>query len=303
MNYFIAVRDRIRQIIAAYEVIFLRIWNMVIGLVGVTCINHALGYQKTLTQWWAVLIVVVLCGFLPVKGVSLLIMLVALVHLLSLASDVAIVGGILIVVGYLLCAYFHSNDNYNMMSVPVCYAIRSPYSVAVAAGLMKSINEVTSVICGCFTAYYLHVVKLNASAILDETSDVSAISLLKDQMLRSKGFYFFLIAMVALFIVVYAVRQMEIHMSWLIAVLAGCAVEFFIMLAGCLMTGAKSEIPSLLLGNVIAIALGVLLNYLVLDLDYSRIEKVQFEDDDYYYYVTAVPKIRIAAEDKAFKKI
>ena len=48
---------------------------------------------------------------------------------------------------------------------------------------------------------------------------------------------------------------------------------------------------------------GVILNYFVLDLDYSRIEKVQFEDDDYYYYVTAVPKIRIVEEDKEIKKI
>ena len=60
------------------------------------------------------------------------------------------------------------------------------------------------------------------------------------------------------------------------------------MLAGYLVTSQKGQIPSLILGNIFVIAVGFILNYFILDLDYSRIEKVQFEDDDYYYYVTAV---------------
>ena len=38
-------------------------------------------------------------------------------------------------------------------------------------------------------------------------------------------------------------------------------------------------------------------------LDYTSVENVQFEDDDYYYYVKAVPKISVAAPDKKVKKI
>ena len=98
-------------------------------------------------------------------------------------------------------------------------------------------------------------------------------------------------------------RQSSINMSWMIANAAGVTVEFIIMLAGYLLTSQKGEIPGLILGNVIVFAVGFILNYFVLDLDYSRIEKVQFEDDDYYYYVTAVPKIRLAEEDKEVKKI
>ena len=32
-------------------------------------------------------------------------------------------------------------------------------------------------------------------------------------------------------------------------------------------------------------------------MDYTRTEKVQFEDDDYYYYVKAVPKIKVTVSD------
>jgi hypothetical protein len=38
-------------------------------------------------------------------------------------------------------------------------------------------------------------------------------------------------------------------------------------------------------------------------LDYSRIEKLQFEDDDYNYYVTAIPKIQLTEKTLEVKRI
>ena len=34
-----------------------------------------------------------------------------------------------------------------------------------------------------------------------------------------------------------------------------------------------------------------------LQLNFRRTEYVQYEDDEYYYYVKAVPKINVAGED------
>ena len=40
-----------------------------------------------------------------------------------------------------------------------------------------------------------------------------------------------------------------------------------------------------------------------MNLDYARTENVQFEDDEYYYYVKAVPKKMIAKEEKVVKHL
>ena len=37
--------------------------------------------------------------------------------------------------------------------------------------------------------------------------------------------------------------------------------------------------------------------------DFRRTEYVQYEDDEYYYYVKAVPKINVAGEDVKVKQI
>ena len=40
-----------------------------------------------------------------------------------------------------------------------------------------------------------------------------------------------------------------------------------------------------------------------MNFSYSRTEYVQFEDDEYYYYVKAVPKNSVKREKKKVKKI
>ncbi len=303
MNSFIIFRDNIRKAVLAKESLFIKIWTGIIALVGLLCISANFGYQKTLSQTWVSFVLALVCAFLPVRGMAAVLTIVLLVDLSSLSLQVAMVALGLVVAGYLACAYFRSKNTYNMTTVPVLYCFHAPYAMALGTGLMCSLSEITSLICGTVTAYFLHVIKLNATAILDESSKVNIFTLLREQLLMSRMFYFFLVAMVAMFLVVYFLRLSAIKMSWLVATVAGVGVEFIIMLTGFLLNNAKSEIPGLIIGNVICFAVGFILNYFILDLDYSRIEKVQFEDDDYYYYVTAVPKIRLVSEEKEVKTI
>ncbi len=55
--------------------------------------------------------------------------------------------------------------------------------------------------------------------------------------------------------------------------------------------------------TVISILLLLILQFFAFNLDYSRIEKVQFEDDEYYYYVKAVPKVTVSTPAPKVKKI
>ena len=45
------------------------------------------------------------------------------------------------------------------------------------------------------------------------------------------------------------------------------------------------------------------IKFFVFNVDYTRTERVQFEDDEYYYYVKAVPKNTVSIADKQIKKI
>ena len=56
-------------------------------------------------------------------------------------------------------------------------------------------------------------------------------------------------------------------------------------------------------GCAASVLILLVLQFFFFNLDYSRTERVQFEDDEYYYYVKAVPKRYVRAREKTVKKI
>ena len=69
------------------------------------------------------------------------------------------------------------------------------------------------------------------------------------------------------------------------------------------MTGNTKEILWIVLGTAAAVVVGLLMEFFLFHLDYTRTERVQFEDDEYYYYVKAVPKVFVPSKNKRVKQI
>ena len=57
------------------------------------------------------------------------------------------------------------------------------------------------------------------------------------------------------------------------------------------------------LGVVLSLIVEFLVEFFCFMVDYTRIENVQFEDDDYYYYVKAVPKVTVSDSLRIVKTI
>ena len=55
-------------------------------------------------------------------------------------------------------------------------------------------------------------------------------------------------------------------------------------------------------GSVIGGLIAAFIQFTGCTLDYGRREYLQFEDDDYYYYVKAVPKIHITDAERTVKR-
>ena len=80
-------------------------------------------------------------------------------------------------------------------------------------------------------------------------------------------------------------------------------IEFVIVLIGSLMLKTDTSLVELIIGSVVSIIISFIIHFFVFSVDYSRTEHTQFEDDEYYYYVKAVPKITVSTPNKKVKKI
>ena len=99
-----------------------------------------------------------------------------------------------------------------------------------------------------------------------------------------------IISMAACLILVYAVRSLSVRYAPQLAALLGGAVYVVVIIFGQALTGAAISLPAELTGAAGSVAAALLILPVLYPLRWRKSEYLRFEDDDYYYYVKAVPK-------------
>ena len=98
-------------------------------------------------------------------------------------------------------------------------------------------------------------------------------------------------------------KKLSINYSWGIAIGAGLILQILVVFIGDFRFGVPVSVPELVVGMIGAVIASLIYQLFVFSVDYSRTEYTQFEDDDYYYYVKAVPKIAISRTDVKVQEI
>ena len=79
--------------------------------------------------------------------------------------------------------------------------------------------------------------------------------------------------------------------------------QLLVLLVGDVRENTNLSIGAVFLGVIFSALIAEIIVFFLFNLDYARTEDVQFEDDDYYYYVKAVPKMNIQTPSKTVKRI
>ena len=252
-----------------------------------------------------VLIVSLMCSFLPTGFMVFFAMVFVLLHMYALSMETAAVGLVVFLLLYLLFLRFTAKEALVVVLTPILCMIKLPCVMPVAMGLIGTPASCVSVGCGVVVYYLIQTVITNAPTInsMGAEEATAKLRLLIDGMLGNKAMLVTIAAFAITVMVVYLIRRMSVDHSWTIAMIAGVMIEVLILLVGDLMYDTNLSILSVLLGAVVTVIVCKIIEFFRFCLDYSRAEKVQFEDDEYYYYVKAVPKMTVAAPTNTVKKI
>ena len=101
----------------------------------------------------------------------------------------------------------------------------------------------------------------------------------------------------------YTVRRLSVDHAWKIAAASGAVVNIVVIVIGDIVFDIHTSYNMLIIGNIAAVVIGFIMEFFLFSVDYSRTERLQFEDDEYYYYVKAVPKIYVTTKEKKVKRI
>ena len=305
MTTLLVLKQILMILYGKYEVYITPLLKFVLAFVSLSFINSHMGYMDSIDKMTVVLIVALMCSFMPMNFIVVVSALFVLLHLYSFSLECAVVVGAGFLLMFLLYLRFSPKDTVVVVLMPVCFLLKIPYVIPIAMGLIGTPASAVSVSCGVIAYYMIHYVTQNASVIasMADEETASKFRFIIDGILKNREMVVTIAAFAMTVIIVYLIRRLSIDYAWTIAMVAGVVVDIMVLLLGDLMFGTNVELLGVILGNIAALLLVLVLQFFVFNVDYSRTEKVQFEDDEYYYYVKAVPKVVVSRPEKKVKQI
>lgn len=269
-------------------------------------INLNIGYNDKVSSIPVTLVLSLIGCLLPVGATTFMACVVVILNLLSLSAEVAMIGAVIFILVLVLYYRFSSKSGAMALVTPVLLKFNIPYVVPVATGLVRKPYSIIPAICGTIVYFFLHGVKLSATALSSdkviEGEETVKYTVSVNQLVANREMYLFIALFILTTVVVYFIRKSNADHAWTIATVAGILIQLIGFFVGFLMFDSVDKIVGLILGNVVALAIGFVIQFFCMNLDYARTERVQFEDDDYYYYVKAVPKKMVASKEVSVKR-
>ena len=305
MTTLLVAKQYIKNFISKYEVYLKPLMKLIVALTAMMMINGQIGYMRRLDDISIVLIVALMCSFMPMNFIIFVAALFTVLHLYALSLECAVIVLVLFLVMFLLYFRFSPKDTLVVLLTPMCFILKIPYAMPLAMGLLGTPASAVSVGCGITVSYLVSCIADNAASFTgtDMEDMVARFRLIIDGFLNNRDMFLTIVAFAFTIIVVYIIRKMSVNYAWTIAILAGALTDVMVLLVGDLMFDTNVSIGGVIIGSIFSVLIAMIVQFFAFNVDYSRTEKVQFEDDEYYYYVKAIPKITVATPSKTVKKI
>ena len=293
-------RGAARRFFQKFHMIIEPVFRFVISFLAFHTINETLSYNATLGNPVIELGLAAVCTFLPPAILILAGALLATAQVYSASPILAALVLVIFAVLYCFMVRFSGKYGYAIVAIPVLYVFNMPYLIPLLLGMIATPIAVFPATCGVIVYYVFKVIQ-EAAVRQDITSLDATLALyidVVDSLFTHKEMFVTIAIFAVVIIVMYLVRKLRFEFVFEITIVLGAVLTIL----GFLLADLKLEIGvntgAMIFGTLGSMLLVFVAQFFRMVLDYTSVEYVQFEDDDYYYYVKAVPKIDMAMPQK-----
>lgn len=303
MNSLLKIREWYVQMYSRYGVVIETAVKFLGAFLSVTMINSSIGTMSILKNPAVIAAVSVLCAALPKSLMVLLLAVFIVAHIYAISLETAAFVLAVLLVMFMLYFRFSAGDSFVLILLPVLFLLKVPFIIPIALGLLATPFSMVSAAFGTVVYFIIDYISTNKADMMAAGADgLNIMSSMAKKVFTNQSMYLIIIAFSVVITAVYVIRKLSAPYSWQIAVSAGTVVNLVILIIGTMKFGVNDvfSMTVIIVGNIVSLLLGVLICFMVHNVDYTRTEHTQFEDDDYFYYVKAVPKLK--SEEKRRKK-
>ncbi len=300
MTHLLVMRERLIRFYQDHARIVNALFRFLISFVTFFSINQLVGYNPVLNSWYVVVAFSVVNTVLPMSVLIFLAAAYTVFHVYYVSVSLALVILLVFLIAYLVYLRFLPEHGYVILAVPVLYGLHLQYLVPILLGLIGAPVAVIPMSCGVVCYYAL---KCITTVIGTATEESMVLFNQAFQMIFTNQEMYLAIAVFAIVMVtVNMICSQEFHYVYETAITAGVIVNILLILLLSFPFNVEVHVLYLLASSVFSGLLAWLIQFFQVVLNYSAVEYLQFEDDEYYYYVKAVPKMNIAVGEKRVKR-
>lgn len=304
MMTLLVLRTRLQSLYQKHEIYLKPVFKFIIGIIVFQTINAGIGYDGHLKKLPIVLALSLLSAFTPSAVLVLLAALVSFLHIYSVSVILSAIILILFIIMYALFLRFTPRLGLVVLAVPILFYMKIPYAVPLLLGVFSTPAAIIPTCLGVMVYYLFHIIQgaaaIQVNVSLEDT--VTVYSYVVNGLKNNSQLMTAMVVFSLTILVTWLVWRMKFDYSHETAIAAGCFANIFGFLISSLKFDTTEQIGVMIIGTIISGLLVVVIQFFHLTLDYSAVEHVQFEDDDYYYYVKAIPKINVTTPQVNVKR-
>ena len=306
MIQLLLIRDSIKSVFKKYNAAIIPVLRFIAAFVTFALINGDLGYNEKLTGISVLVLLSAISAFFPMGVTVFLSGILMIFHIYSASMFLSLIFIVIIAILYFLLMRLAPGYSSLIIAIPVLTFFHMEALVPIAVGLVGSPIAIFAMIPGIVVSVLFNIikeaVKMSAGSMQIEDNLQIYVFVIKS-LLENKLMILMIAAAIAVFLATYICRRLAVSHSYILGIIAGIIVNLIVMIVGGLVFEVNVSVLWIFLGSIISGALAFAVQFFKYLLDYSSVEHLQFDDDDYFYYVTAVPKLSVTSPDLNILKI
>lgn len=263
-------------------------------------VRSVTGYSAVFSNIFILLVLALVSSVLPAGSIALISGILIAGQSFALGLDIGGVVTAVLVVLFILFLRFIPEDSTAaiLMAMGVWFGFGA--LVPLVCGLKKRLASVFAVASGAVICQLLRTMGAiqESLSLLEATAYPDRLKLFMGAMFTPDLIVGCIAAMAAA-AVVYLLALAGFRYCLETASAVGAVLYVILTAVGNSVLGAGIDLTACIAGSAASLVVALILSFLWISLDYQKSEKFRIEDDEYYYYVKAIPKSK--AEGPAYE--
>ena len=301
MTALLELRQKISEVYGRYEAYVRICMKGLLAFLLFYLIHRQLSNSMILRDWAEIAVFTLVGMVIPAGGLSLLMAVFVVIHMTVISIEAGVVAAVFFL--FLLLTYFIFKPKQSALVAVMCLAgmLNLSGAAAIPIGLLCSPVAVIPAAAGTFIYGMILTLRQNSSvleAAAVRLTSMEKVSYFVQAVWSNERLLLLMAALIITIVIVYLIRKFPYSYAWAIAIAAGTACYVLTILVGNVAFGVTVNLVYLSISIVFGVLVSSIIHIFRFLVDGNHTEFLEYEDEEYVYYVRAIPKYSVARTDK-----